>query len=151
LSKSAPGIGNQCLLRARVAQWVRLLDLTTHTSLSPIRRGFVPSFVNYKKGCNCSCFEIVQEMDAILLIIGIVYGVCRIVIKSLLRHQSYLIVFMGNTNLRFWQIMSLKENCESFADRKFKMAAMTRRFTSLVQDHPIIIPAKSQFNWLSGF
>jgi hypothetical protein len=30
----------------------------------------------------CSCFEIDQEMDAILLIIGIVYGVCRIVIKS---------------------------------------------------------------------
>ena len=27
------------------------LDLTTHTNLSPIRRGFVPSFVNYKKGC----------------------------------------------------------------------------------------------------
>ena len=25
--------------------------LTTHTSLSPIRRGFAPSFVNYKKGC----------------------------------------------------------------------------------------------------
>jgi hypothetical protein len=24
-------------------------------------------------------------------------------------------------------------------------------FTSLVQDHPMIIPAKSQFNWLSGF
>jgi hypothetical protein len=83
-----------------------------------------------------------------------------------------------------------------FANRKFKMAAMTRlsltldpmgishfrlffwthkidlnqtwqkcslshgghlefpigkRFTSLVQDHPMIIPAKSQFNWLSGF
>ncbi len=34
-----------------VAQWVRSLDLTTHTSLSPIRRGFAPSFVNYKKGC----------------------------------------------------------------------------------------------------
>ena len=31
---------------------------------------------------NCSCFEIDQEMNAILLIIGIVYGVCRIVIKS---------------------------------------------------------------------
>jgi hypothetical protein len=27
------------------------LDLTTHTSLSPIRHGFAPSFVNYKKGC----------------------------------------------------------------------------------------------------
>ena len=24
---------------------------TTHTSLSPIRRGFSPSFLNYKKGC----------------------------------------------------------------------------------------------------
>ena len=26
-----------------------------------------------------------------------------------------------------------------------------KQFTSLVQDHPMIIPAKSQFNWLSGF
>ena len=26
-----------------------------------------------------------------------------------LRHQSYLIVFMGNKNLRFWEIMPLKE------------------------------------------
>jgi hypothetical protein len=25
--------------------------LTTHTSLSPIWRGFAPGFVNYKKGC----------------------------------------------------------------------------------------------------
>jgi len=25
--------------------------LTTHTSLSPIRREFTPGFVNYKKGC----------------------------------------------------------------------------------------------------
>ena len=36
---------------ARVAQCIRSLDLTAHTSLSPIRRGFAPSFVNYKKGC----------------------------------------------------------------------------------------------------
>ena len=35
----------------RVAQWVRSLDLTTHTSLSPIRHGFAPGFVNYKKRC----------------------------------------------------------------------------------------------------
>jgi hypothetical protein len=34
-----------------VAQCVRSLDLTAHTSLSPIWRGFAPSFVNYKKGC----------------------------------------------------------------------------------------------------
>ena len=39
------------ILEARVAQWVRSLDLTAHTRLSPIRRGFTPSFVNYKKGC----------------------------------------------------------------------------------------------------
>jgi hypothetical protein len=33
-----------------VAQCVRSLDyLATHTSLSPIRRGFAPGFVNYKK------------------------------------------------------------------------------------------------------
>ena len=39
--------------RARIAQWVRQLGyLTTHTSLSPIQRGFAPGFVNYKKkGC----------------------------------------------------------------------------------------------------
>ena len=34
-----------------MAQRVRSLDLTAHTSLSPIRHGFAPSFVNYKKGC----------------------------------------------------------------------------------------------------
>jgi len=28
--------------------------LTTHTSLSPIRRGFTYCFVNYKKGCTRS-------------------------------------------------------------------------------------------------
>ena len=39
-----------CMLGARVVQWVRSLDLTTHTSLSPIRCGFAPGFVNYKKG-----------------------------------------------------------------------------------------------------
>ena len=33
-----------------------------------------------ERRCNCSCFEIDQEMDAIVLIIGIVYGECRIVI-----------------------------------------------------------------------
>jgi len=38
-------------LGARVAQWVRSLDLTTHTSLSPMRRGFAPGFANYKKWC----------------------------------------------------------------------------------------------------
>ena len=35
-----------------VSQCVRSLDLTTHTSLSPIRRGFAPGFVIYKKECS---------------------------------------------------------------------------------------------------
>ena len=38
--------------RARVVQGVRQMDyLTTHTSLSPIRRGIASGFVNYKKRC----------------------------------------------------------------------------------------------------
>ena len=39
---------------------------------------------------NCSCFEIDQEMDAILLIIGIAYGVCRIVITSVQQCTYFL-------------------------------------------------------------
>ena len=42
------------------------------------------------KRCNCSCFEIDQEMDAILLIIGIAYGVCRIVITSVQQCTYFL-------------------------------------------------------------
>ena len=38
------------MLGPRVAQWVRSLDLTAHTSLSSIWRGFASSFVNYEKG-----------------------------------------------------------------------------------------------------
>ena len=41
-------IGPQSIV---VARWVKSLDLTTHTSLSPIQRGFAPGFVHYKKGC----------------------------------------------------------------------------------------------------
>jgi hypothetical protein len=42
------------------------------------------------KRCNCSCFEIDQEMDAILLIICIAYVVCRIVIKSVQQCTCFL-------------------------------------------------------------
>ena len=34
-----------------MAQLVRTLDLTAHTNLSPIWRGFAPSFVSYIKDC----------------------------------------------------------------------------------------------------
>ena len=42
------------------------------------------------KKCNSSCFEIDQKMDAILLIIDIVYGVCPIVIKSVQQCRYFL-------------------------------------------------------------
>ena len=44
-------VSNRSDRGARVAQWVRSLDLTTYTSPSPIRRGFASGFVNYKKMC----------------------------------------------------------------------------------------------------
>jgi hypothetical protein len=51
-----------------------------------------------EKSCNwqlnCLCFEIDQEMDAILLIIDIVYGVCRIVIKSV-QQCTYFLFFVN--------------------------------------------------------
>jgi hypothetical protein len=43
-----------------------------------------------KKRAIARVFEIDQEMDAILLIIDIVYGVCRIVIKSLQQCRYFL-------------------------------------------------------------
>ena len=43
-----------------------------------------------KKGATARCFEIDQEIDAILLIIGIVYGVCLIVIKSVQQCTYFL-------------------------------------------------------------
>jgi hypothetical protein len=35
--------------------------------------------------------------------------------------------------------------------QKCSLVPIGKRFTILAQDHPTIIPAKSQFNWLGGF
>jgi hypothetical protein len=43
-----------------VAQRIGSFDLTTRTSLSPIRRGFAPSFVNYKKGALDSQSQVIK-------------------------------------------------------------------------------------------
>ena len=43
-----------------------------------------------EKGATARCFEIDQEMDAILLIISIVYRVCQIVIKSVQQCTYFL-------------------------------------------------------------
>ena len=64
------------------------------------------------KRCNCSCFEIDQEMDAILLIIGVVYGVCRIVIKSVQQCTYFLfsvnLLLVGQKNHASLQLISDK-------------------------------------------
>ena len=57
--------------RARVAQWVRKLDyLSTHTRLSPIQRGFVPSFVNYKKGALDSQSQVIKITSCLPMVGG---------------------------------------------------------------------------------
>jgi hypothetical protein len=71
------------------------LQANTLTSLSPYATDLTSDRYKRiicigKKVCNCSCFEIDQEKDAILLIIGIVYGVCRIVIKSVQQCTFFL-------------------------------------------------------------
>jgi len=59
------------LRRARVAQWVRQLDyLITHTSLSPIRRGFAPGCVNYKKGALDSQTQVIKFTSCLPMVGG---------------------------------------------------------------------------------
>ena len=47
-------------------------------------------YAHRRKKLQLLVFEIDQEMDAILLIIGIVYGVCRNVIKSVQQCTYFL-------------------------------------------------------------
>ena len=86
---------------AQVVQWVRSLDLTTHSNLSPIRRGFGPGFVNYKKGCT----RLAAESDKVQLLLahgrwfspGIPassttetgrHDIAEILLKVVLKHQK---------------------------------------------------------------
>ena len=55
---------------ARVAQWVRSLDLTTRISLSPIRRGFVLGFVNSKKGCTRLAAHVIKFTSCLPMVGG---------------------------------------------------------------------------------
>jgi len=55
---------------ARVAQWVMSLDLTTHTSLSSIRRGFAPGFVNYKKDALDSQPQVIKFTSCLPMVGG---------------------------------------------------------------------------------
>jgi hypothetical protein len=58
------------VMGARVAQWVRSLDLTAHTSLSPMRRGFAPGFVNYKKCALESQPQVIKFISCLPMVDG---------------------------------------------------------------------------------
>ena len=64
-----------------------------------------------EKRCNCSCFEIDQEMDAILLIIGIIYIYIYMYIWKL--NQTVLeLDLWANTFLFFpWQDLNSYHWC----------------------------------------
>ena len=63
-------VKTQIITGARVAQWVRSLDLTTHTSLSPIRCGFASGFVNYKKGALDSQPQVIKFTSCLPMVGG---------------------------------------------------------------------------------
>ena len=49
-------------------QRVRSLDIIVHTSLSPIQRGFAPSFVNYKKGALDSRPQVIKLTSCLSMV-----------------------------------------------------------------------------------
>jgi hypothetical protein len=62
-------------------------------------------------------YTYIQEMDAILLIIGIVYGVCRIVIKSVQQCTYFLfsvnlLLVSVNYGQRTMQVCTLSEQLQ---------------------------------------
>jgi hypothetical protein len=60
-----------------VAQSVRLVDyLTTHISLSPIRRGLSPGFVNYKKGALNSQPQVIKFTSYLSMVSGSLRVLC---------------------------------------------------------------------------
>jgi hypothetical protein len=58
----------------------------------------------------------------------------------------------SNMAARVHNVFSLAEILKIFLSETTKSWISDRQtIHNLVQDHPMIIPAKSQFNWLSGF
>jgi hypothetical protein len=84
-----------------------------------------------EKRYNCSCFEIDQEMDAILLIIGIGYGVCRIVIKSV-QQCAY---FLFSVNLLLVGVNYDKEPCKFAINKRqntnYSFLPVTSKFSCI--------------------
>ena len=60
----------RCVSGIRYANNEKLDYLTTHTSLSPIRRGFAPGFVNYKKGALDSQPQVIKFTSCLPMVGG---------------------------------------------------------------------------------
>jgi len=87
------------------------LDLTARTSLSSIRRGFEPSFVNYKKGCA----QLAAASDKVYQLLAQTrwfssgtpacsttktgrHDIAEILLKVTLKHQKSKSIQRGNQN-----------------------------------------------------
>jgi len=74
------------------------LDLTTHTSISPIRRRFAPGIVNYKKGALDSQSQVIKFTNCLPMVGGSLrassttktgrHDIADILLKVALRHQK---------------------------------------------------------------
>ena len=73
------------------------MDLITHTSLSPIRRGFAPGFVNYKKGALDSQLQVIKFTSCLPMVGGSLvlpppktcrYDIAEILLKLTLKHEK---------------------------------------------------------------
>ena len=77
------------------------MDLTTHTSLLPLRRGFAPGFVNYKKGALDSQQHVIKFTSCLPMVGGFFPGtvafsttktgrhdIAEISLKLALKHQK---------------------------------------------------------------
>ena len=103
---------------ARVAQWVRSLDLTAHTSLSPIRGGFAPSFVNYKKGALdsqlqviklTSCLPMVDGSPRVLRLLPPLKLVAMILLKMALNTKNQILLREGLLSTSVgWSLVNLQ-------------------------------------------
>jgi hypothetical protein len=77
-----------------VAQSVRALDLTTHTSLSPIRSRFAPGFVNDNKGALDSQPQVIKFTSCLPMVCGSFWvlrlppPLAEILLKVALKHQK---------------------------------------------------------------
>jgi hypothetical protein len=90
-----------------------------------------------EKSCNGSCFEIDQEMDAILLIIDIVYGVCRIVIKSVQQCTYFLLIALKWWNKgKYFTLNSLSNHFSPFENENYHRLVISLQANNLTSLFP---------------